>query len=78
LSEFPDSGLKVGSIDSLQKRSTRRLQLSGNQAVADHIQHIAVETSCSVRGTSQKGTELLIMLVRFCMKLAFLVQVCTG
>jgi len=42
--EFPDNGWKVRSIDSLLIReSTRRVQLSGNQAALDRVRRIAVE-----------------------------------
>jgi len=35
LSEFPNNGWKVGSMDSLLKRITRRIQFSGNQESFD-------------------------------------------
>ena len=42
LSEFPDNGWTVGSIDSLLK-SARLVQLSDNQAVLDRVRCIALE-----------------------------------
>ena len=73
--QFPDNGWKIGSINDLPKRNTRRVQLSGNQAAIDRIRRVAVETLCSVKRTSQKGIN---QLVRFRMKLPFSVQMCTG
>jgi len=47
LSEFPDNGRKVGSIDSLlkiiHKTGTKTVQLSSNQAAVDRVCHVAVE-----------------------------------
>ena len=43
LSELPDKGWKLESIDSMLKKSERRVQLSGNQAAVDRVRHIAVE-----------------------------------
>jgi len=45
LHEISDKGWKLGSIDSLLKRSHEmgRLQLSGNQSAADRIRHIVVD-----------------------------------
>ena len=71
LSEFPDKGWKLGSIDSLVKRShkagTIALQPGSGRP---RIRRVAPwRTLSSVRGTSQKGTD---QLVRFHTKLAFL------
>jgi len=44
LSELPDKGWKLGSIDSLLNRSMiRRIQLSRNEAAVDRVCHVAVE-----------------------------------
>ena len=47
LSELPDNGWKLGSIDSQLKRSgseaTRRVQLSRNQAAVDRVCRVAVK-----------------------------------
>ena len=45
LSELPDNGWKLGSIDSMLKRIriARRVQMSGNQAAADRVRRVAVE-----------------------------------
>jgi len=41
LSELPDKGWKLDSINSLLKRI--RVQLSGNQAAVDRVRRVAVE-----------------------------------
>jgi len=69
LREFRNKGWKLESINSLLKRSCQ------TGTVAGRIRHVAVEDLCSVRRTGQKGTD---QLVRFCVKLAFPVQLCTG
>jgi len=43
LSELPDKGWKLGSIDSLLKRSHKTGTMSRNQAAVDRIRHIAGE-----------------------------------
>jgi len=69
LSELPDNGWKLESIDSLLKRIRKTGTItSGNQAAVDRVRHIAV------RRTSQKG---IGQLVRFRMKLSFSIQVYT-
>jgi len=50
LSEFPDNGWKAGSINSLLKR----IHKTGT------IVWLPVRILCSVRRTSQKGTDQLI------------------
>jgi len=75
LSELPDKGWKLGSIDSLLKISRKTGTLSGNQAAVERVRRVAVEDLCSVRRTSQKSTD---QLVKFHMKLPFSVQVCTA
>jgi len=43
LSELPDRGWKLGSIDSLLNRSQRQVQLSHNQAAVDRVCRVAVK-----------------------------------
>ena len=43
MSEFPDYGWKLEAIDSLLKRTARRVQLSSNHTTVDCVQRIAVE-----------------------------------
>jgi len=43
LSELPDKGWKLGSIDSLLKRSHKTGTMSHNQAVLDRVRRVAVE-----------------------------------
>jgi len=64
--------LKASTVCSIE--FARRLQLSGNHAAVDRVQRVSVGTSCSVRRTSQKGTDQLEI---FCMKQPFSVQMCT-
>jgi len=48
LSELPNKGWKLGSVDSLLKRSHKTGTLSRNQAAVDCVRRVAVETlSCS-------------------------------
>jgi len=43
LSELPDKGRKLGSIDTLLKRSHKTGTMSRNQAVLDRVRRVAVE-----------------------------------
>jgi len=43
LSELPDNGWKLESIDSLRKRSHKTGMMSRNQAVLDCVRRVAVE-----------------------------------
>jgi len=43
LSELPDKGWKLGSIDSLLKRIRKTGTLSGNQAAVYRVRRVAVE-----------------------------------
>ena len=43
LSELPDKGWKLESINSLLKRICKTGKLSGNQAAVDRIRRLAVE-----------------------------------
>jgi len=43
LSELPDKGWKLGSIDSLLKRSYKTDTMSRNQTVLDRVRRVAVE-----------------------------------
>jgi len=43
LSELPDKGWKLGSIDSLLKRSYKTGTMSRNQTVLDRVRRVAVE-----------------------------------
>jgi len=43
LSELPDKGWKLGSIDNLLKKATRRVQTSRNQAPVDRVRRVTVE-----------------------------------
>jgi len=42
-SELPDKGWKLGSIDSLLKRSHKKGTMSRNHAVLDRVRRVAVE-----------------------------------
>ena len=77
LSEFPDKGWKLGSIDSLLKRicKTDKNWLSGNQEAVDRIRRVAVEDLMLSQEDKPKGTN---HRVRFRRKLPFSVQVYTG
>ena len=79
LNELPDNGWKLGSIDSLLKRSQKTgTILSRNQPAVDRVRRVAVEdlVLCQEEWrTSQKG---IGQLVRFRMKLPFSIQVYTG
>ena len=57
------------------RESARRVQLSGNQAAVDSVRHVVVEDLVFIQEDKLKGTN---QIVRFCMKLPFSVQVCTG
>jgi len=52
---------RVGNLKALivcWRESARRVHLSGNHAAVDHVQRVwQWRTSCSVRRTSQKGTD---------------------
>ena len=77
LSEFHDKGWKLVSIDSLLKRicKTRTIvRKPGNTTIATRTLKMW-RTSCSLRRTSQKRSDQLVI---FCAKLAFPVQLCTG
>ena len=43
LSELPDKGWKLGSIDNLLKRSYKTGTMSRNQTVLDRVRRVAVE-----------------------------------
>jgi len=43
LSEFPDKGWKLGSIDSLLKTILKTVQLSGNHTSVDRVRRVAVD-----------------------------------
>jgi len=43
LSELPDKGWQLGSVDSLRKRSHKTGMMSRNQAVLDCLRRVAVE-----------------------------------
>ena len=73
LSELPDKGWKLGTINSPLKSIRKTgIQLSRNQAAVDRVRHIAVEDLVLSQEESQKG---IGQLVRFRMKLPFSVQV---
>jgi len=57
------------------RESTRRVQLSDNQAAVDRVQRVAVEDLVLSQEDKPKGTN---QLVRFRMKLLVSVQVCAG
>jgi len=61
LSELPDKGWKLGSVNSLLKRIRKTGTLPGYQAVVDRVQRVAVEDLglCLVRRTNRKGTDQL-------------------
>jgi len=76
LSEFPDNAWKVESIESLLKRIRKTgTILSGNQAAVDRVRRVAVEDLVLSHEDKPKRTD---KLVRFRVKLAFPVKVCTG
>ena len=75
LSEFSDNGWKVEASTVCLRESARMIQLSGNHTAVDRVQFIAVENLVLSHEESQKGTD---QLKKFCMKLPFPVQMCTG
>ena len=43
LSELPDKGWKLGSIDSLLNKATKRVESSRNQTAVDRVCRVAVK-----------------------------------
>jgi len=68
----------VGNLEASTvcwRESTRRVQLSGNQAAEDCVRRVAVEDLMLSQVDKPKGTD---QPVRFRVKLPFSVKVCTG
>ena len=81
LSESVDKGWKLESIDRLHRESARRVQLSGNMhATVDRVQHISggprVQSEAPAKKASISSRDF--GGPRFCMKMPFSIQVCTG
>ena len=74
LSELPDKSWKLGSIDSLLKRSHKTCTMSRNQAEVDRVCRVAVKDLVLNQEDKQKG---ISQLVGFRMKLPFSVQMYT-
>jgi len=77
---------RVGNLEALigcGRKSVRRIQLYSNQAAADHIRRVAnsddnIEKGEDVVLSQEDKQKCADQLVRFCVKLAFPIEVCTG